>query len=310
LAFGIALSFSRVGSAVNLNTMPYLTEHWSLPIAIWIGVFVCLISLFFALFLAMMDWKGTKYQNENGTTPANQQSEEKISLRDVVDFPIGMWLLVVICVLFYIGVFVFVQNGSSFFQSKWGYTLGKADSILSIISTFSAVASPFLGFAVDKVGFNATWVLVACIVLSGDHVFLALTSVTPIVGMLIMGAAYSVCAASLWPSVALIMPGHQLGTAYGLMTAMQNLGLAVAPLAVGAVLKSSHSNYMLSEFIFAGCAAASALCAALLIFVDMSRGRRLNCSSKKQKELNDIKEQAEKDKKALEGDEKTPLLLN
>lgn len=302
LAFGIGLSFSRVGSAVNLNVMPYLTKHWSLPIAIWIGVFVCLISFFFALFLAFMDWQGTKYQNEHGTTPANQSSEEKISLTDVKDFPLSMWLLVFICVAFYIGVFVFVQNGSTFFQTKWGFSLEKADSVLSIISTFSAVASPFLGFGVDKIGFNVTWVLVASAVLCGDHLLLALTKVTPIAGMVIMGAGYSVCAAALWPTVALVMPSHQLGTAYGLMTAMQNLGLAVAPLAIGAVFKASHSNYLLVELIFSGCAGVSALFAVLLIFVDISRGRKLNCSAKRLKELSELKD--------AEKESKEPLLTN
>ncbi len=67
----------------------------------------------------------------------------------------------------------------------------------------------------------------------GVHLLFALTHLTPIVGLVIMGAAYSVLAAALWPCVAFIVDLPRLGTAYGLMTALQNLGLAVAPLVIG-----------------------------------------------------------------------------
>ena len=51
-----------------------------------------------------------------------------------------------------------------------------------------------------------------------------------------MGFAYSLLAASLWPMVSLIIPEHQLGTAYGFMQAIQNLGLAVISLVAGIIV--------------------------------------------------------------------------
>jgi hypothetical protein len=42
-----------------------------------------------------------------------------------------------------------------------------------------------------------------------------------------MGIAYSILAASLWPLVAFLVPKQMLGTAYGLMQSIQNLGLAI-----------------------------------------------------------------------------------
>lgn len=38
---------------------------------------------------------------------------------------------------------------------------------------------------------------------------------------------FSLLACAFWPMVALVIPEHQLGTAYGVMQAIQNLGLAV-----------------------------------------------------------------------------------
>jgi hypothetical protein len=42
-----------------------------------------------------------------------------------------------------------------------------------------------------------------------------------------MGIAYSILAASLWPLVAFLVPKQMLGTAYGLMQSIQNLGFAI-----------------------------------------------------------------------------------
>jgi len=299
-AFGIALSFSRVGSAVNFNVTPWLTKHWGLDIAIWIGMGACMISVVFALYLALLDYKGTQYRlRYNGELKNVEQ--DKISMRDVRHFPLSLWLLVLICVTFYIAVFVFTQIGSKYFQAKWGYTETKAGSVLSIISTFSAVASPFLGFAVDKIGMSLTWVMIATTTLTGVHVWLALTTITPIVGMVFLGAAYSLCAAALWPCVALIMPSHMLGTAYGLMTAVQNLGLAVAPLAVGAVLTDTHHNYLITQFIFAGCAAAAAVLTVLLIMWDAATGRKLNSPAWRKKPVIEEVPAVEDEQKPLLG---------
>lgn len=80
----------------------------------------------------------------------------------------------------------------------------------------SAFASPICGFLVDLIGFNTLWVTGAVAATIGSHLLLAFTFINPFVAMILMGVSYSLLAASLWPMVALIVPKHQLGTAYGL----------------------------------------------------------------------------------------------
>lgn len=48
-----------------------------------------------------------------------------------------------------------------------------------------------------------------------------------------MGVAFSLIPAIMWPSVALIVNQNKLGTAYGLMTMIQNIGLAAFNLLIG-----------------------------------------------------------------------------
>jgi MFS family permease len=51
--------------------------------------------------------------------------------------------------------------------------------------------------------------------------------------MAMMGIAFSVIPAIMWPSVAYIVQQSKLGTAYGLMTMIQNIGLAGFNLLIG-----------------------------------------------------------------------------
>jgi MFS family permease len=85
-----------------------------------------------------------------------------------------------------------------------------------LVYLISAFASPVCGFLIDLVGYNTLWVTGAVTATIGAHTLLAFTYVNPFAAMILMGISYSLLAASLWPMVALIVPKHQLGTAYGL----------------------------------------------------------------------------------------------
>lgn len=68
------------------------------------------------------------------------------------------------------------------------------------------------------------------------HAMLAFTFIHPLVAMITMGVGYSTLACALWPIVALVIPSHQLGTAYGIMQSVQNLGLGCVVLAAGYIV--------------------------------------------------------------------------
>jgi hypothetical protein len=71
-----------------------------------------------------------------------------------------------------------------------------------------------------------------------------------------MGIAFSLVPAVMWPSVSLIVDNAKLGTAYGLMTMIQNIGLFGFNLLIGFandIGKASASNpggYNLGMWIF------------------------------------------------------------
>ena len=57
-----------------------------------------------------------------------------------------------------------------------------------------------------------------------------------------MGVTYSIYVAALWPMVILAVKPQVLGSAYGLCTAIQNIGLALGPLVVGGLTFSDKGS--------------------------------------------------------------------
>uniref|UniRef100_K3WG67 Lysosomal dipeptide transporter MFSD1 n=1 Tax=Globisporangium ultimum (strain ATCC 200006 / CBS 805.95 / DAOM BR144) TaxID=431595 RepID=K3WG67_GLOUD len=114
---------------------------------------------------------------------------------------------------------------------------------MSIPYSISATVSPFLGFAVDRIGLRALLNLAAAIVLILAHTLLGFTSVTPVIPLTLQGLAYTVFASVLWPSVPLVVEEHHIGTGYGVLTAAMNIGLTFFPLVVASLYERA-SRYI------------------------------------------------------------------
>ena len=184
--------------------------------------------------------------------------------------------------------------------AQFDSAVDKAATMMSIPYLISAVISPFLGFFVDMYGFRAVMATLAPLVLLGVHSTLGLTSINPAYPMVAQGLAYSVFAAALWPSVPYVVEEKSIGSAYGLLTAVQNGGLAVFPIVIGTILdpcnydppttvdhilseqahtdcSNSLDNYKYTEYFFMGLAAFGFLIGVWLNIDDkFKRGSQLN----------------------------------
>jgi nitrate/nitrite transporter NarK len=165
LAFGIALSFARIGSALNLNVTPYIVEKGGVQAGLWVGAFCCVFSLVGAILLSLMD----KYAEKRRKVKLSGVDDPPPKLTDVKDFPLTLWLVFFICVTFYIAVFIMIQFGSVLVQHRFGVSQQVAGSVVSLPYLVSAGASPFLGFAVDRIGRSVMWVAFATWLLMVAH---------------------------------------------------------------------------------------------------------------------------------------------
>nr|XP_054495318.1 major facilitator superfamily domain-containing protein 1 isoform X7 [Agelaius phoeniceus] len=259
------------GSTVNMNIMGWIYSRVqdllgsagpsTLGLALLIGGVTCLFSLSCALILAYLDRRAEKLLcKEQGKTG------EVIKLTDVKDFSLSLWLIFVICVCYYAAVFPFIGLGKVFFIEKFRFSPQEASAINSIVYIISAPMSPVFGLLVDKVGKNIIWVLCAVVTTLASHIMLAFTFWNPWIAMCLLGLAYSLLACALWPMVAFVVPEHQLGTAYGFMQSIQNLGLAVIAIAAGMILDTR--GYLFLEVFFSACVCLSLLAVVMLYFVN------------------------------------------
>ncbi|XP_068174252.1 lysosomal dipeptide transporter MFSD1 isoform X2 [Antennarius striatus] len=280
LVFGLQLSMARLGSTVNMNIMGWvygkMTDlvgspgHTALGASLMLAAATCLFSLFCALVLAYFDKRAEKILNKG-----ESKTGEVIKLTDVKDFPLTLWLIFIVCVGYYVAIFPFIGLGQVFFIEKFDFSPTQARAVNSIVYIISAPASPVLGFVVDKTGRNVAWVMVAVVVTLAGHMMLAFTFWNPWIAMSLLGVSYSLLACALWPMVAFVVPEHQLGTAYGFMQSIQNLGLALISLASGAILDSK--GYLLLEVFFCTCVCIALMAVVMLYFVDYLRAHLSPC---------------------------------
>uniref|UniRef100_A0A671LLF3 Lysosomal dipeptide transporter MFSD1 n=1 Tax=Sinocyclocheilus anshuiensis TaxID=1608454 RepID=A0A671LLF3_9TELE len=275
LVFGLQLSMARVGSTVNMNVIGWVYSriqavmgsagHTTLGITLMIAASTCLFSLICALILGFLDRRAEKIlHKEQGKTG------EVIKLTDVKDFPFSLWLIFIICVAYYVAIFPFIGLGQVFFIEKFAFTTVQARAINSIVYIISAPASPLLGFMVDRTGRNVLWVMLAVATTLLSHMMLAFTFWNPWIAMCLLGLSYSLLACALWPMVAFVVLEHQLGTAYGFMQSIQNLGLALMSMAAGSIL--DLKGYLFLEVFFIACLCLALLAVVLLYLCDYYKG--------------------------------------
>jgi len=112
------------------------------------------------------------------------------------------------------------------------------------------------------------------------HLAMGLTGIYPVYPMILLGFAFVLVPAALWPSVPLIVRSGRVGTAFGLMTAIQNIGLGLFPLLNG-LLRDSTGSYVASQVMFASLGVIGLVFAMLLKRADAREGGSLERAQKK-----------------------------
>ncbi|CAG9767899.1 unnamed protein product [Ceutorhynchus assimilis] len=277
MVFGLQLSFARIGSTVNFWVMEPIYD-WVLKsfdgshilgIALLIASATCLLSMLCSLILGFMDKRA-----ERMTRRTETQTTEVVRITDVKDFKLTFWLVSCICVSYYVAIFPFISVGQEFFMIRFDMSKEEGDRICSLVYLISGFASPVTGILIDKIGLNILWILLSVISTVLAHLLLGFTTVNPYIGVSMLGLAYSGLASGLWPLVALIIPEYQLGTAYGVCQAIQNLGLAIITIITGWIIQS-WGYRVLSEF-FIGSLILAFVFTALLLLLDQRQKGILN----------------------------------
>jgi len=286
LSFGVCLTVSRLGTLFSFNTMALLATRFGFRSSLWIAAGLCAFSLAANWIYAFLDrWAQPLIGLMEPATG------DRIVVTDIRKFPLAYWLVVLLCVTFYSAIFPFTALSTDFFHDKWGlpqasgegrsfiagvfynltHMFTTAQGVTSIIITVSMLFAPFAGNLVDRVGRRASLMVAGSLVIVPAHLALGLTSLAPVFPMIVLGAAFVLVPAAMWPSVPLLIDERRVGTAYGLMTAIQNLGLLAFPYLNGRLRDMTH-GYKASQIMFSSLGATGLIFAIALWRVDRQRG--------------------------------------
>jgi MFS family permease len=221
-AFGINLTISRFGTWLAQNSPTWAKSayvSWQGPWLIGVGfVTLCVIGPIFYWILEVRAEKRYELGHAGQT--------DKIVLSDVLKFGASYWYLVLLCVLFYSAIFPFETFAVKFFIDAHHTSRELGGFLLSVLTGFTMFGTPAFGLLADKIGKRALLMTFGAMLLIPVYLLLAYTHTSLYVPMAMLGVAFSLVPAVIWPSVAYIVDQKTLGTAYGLMTMIQNIGMA------------------------------------------------------------------------------------
>ena len=172
---------------------------------------------------------------------------DKLELRGILRFNPSYWLVVGLCFTFYSAIFPFRTFAIDFFTNKLLAGMGGAAasdvvkvSALKLAGNYNSllplsamIATPLFGLLVDKVGKRALFMMLGSILLMPVYLMMAYTNISLLVPVSMMGIAFSLIPAVMWPSVAYIVDEKRLGTASALMTLIQQIGFFILNLLIG-----------------------------------------------------------------------------
>ncbi|MCP5049565.1 MAG: major facilitator superfamily domain-containing protein 1 [bacterium] len=240
-AFAINLAIARLGTAGALILSPVLIETdtgWTM--ALWVAAMLMGIGMIFFIIYMAYDKKFTPKEK----TGSLMDADEKFKISDVLDLLKNKPFIYIslLCVTFYSAVFPFQQYCPDFLHNKFGVSLKTSGTLSSLIIWGTILFTPIFGWFVDRRGKRATLMFYGSGMLLVAHLVLALTDLTPYVAMFIIGIGFSLVPAAMWPAVARLVEEKRLGTAYGIMTSIQNLGLWAFPILAGVIVDASNKG--------------------------------------------------------------------
>jgi MFS family permease len=273
-AFGVNLLIARLASVAADNSPtwangafypsgPNAQPSWQGPLLIAVGAGVL------AVVCSVIYW-ALESRAEGRYELSKAGETDKLEFRGIFRFELSYWLVVGLCFTFYSAIFPFRTFAIDFFTNKLLAAHGgsaateaakvlclkQAGSLNSLLPFAAMIATPLFGLLVDRVGKRAWFMMFGSLLLMPVYLMMAYSPISLYVPVSLMGIAFSLIPAVMWPSVAYIVEQSRLGTAYALMTLIQQIGFFLLNLLIGSANDYAHAGpnnpggYALGMWIF------------------------------------------------------------
>jgi MFS family permease len=259
-AFGINLTISRLASVAADNSPTWANRafypqgpngepSWQGPLLIAVGAGVLAVVGSIVYWILETRAEGRYELGKAG-------SIDKLEFGQIFRFNPSYWFVVGLCFTFYSAIFPFRTFAIDFFTNKilaahGGVTASDAIRVLaheragffnSLLPLSAMIATPLFGLLADKIGKRAFLMMFGSILLMPVYLMMGYTNISLYVPVCMMGIAFSLIPAVMWPSVAYIVDQNRLGTAYALMTLIQQIGFFILNLLIGKANDYKHAG--------------------------------------------------------------------
>lgn len=241
LAMGLQVAMARIGTAAALAcSLPFANAMGNVAAPVLLGAALLCIGFVAYLVYGVMD----KKLDASVAAAETTTEEEGFHFSDlkVIFTNTGFWLIAILCVLFYSGVFPFLKFATKLMIYKYGVEPELAGLIPAMLPFGTILLTPIFGSLYDRLGKGATLMIIGSAMLTLVHVLFALPILNvwwfAILVMIVLGIAFSLVPSAMWPSVPKIIPMKQLGSAYAIIFYIQNIGLSMVPVMIGKVIQN------------------------------------------------------------------------
>lgn len=267
LAMGIEIAFVRFSTVIVFICVPIIsTLGGSISVSrpIGMGLFLLCIGFMFMLIYFFMDRK-----LEQQTGAISQKSDPfKIGDLKLLVTSRVFWIVALLFASCYSAIFPFQNYAINMLQCNIGISAETAGFIFFIFPLGAAALTPFVGSFLDRNKKEASLLIIGTSLMIICHLTFAFllpaarSTFIAFGAIILLGVAFALIPASLYPTVPKIVQSKLIGSAYATILWLQNLCLYLCRKGVGALLQATNPdvtnpmeyNYTMPMLVFASLA--------------------------------------------------------
>ena len=173
LAMGVEMSIARLGVFAVMWISPLISNQFDQSIVAPVAfcTALLLIGLISYIVFSVMDTKFDRQLEAAGIKNVDGASDEEFHISDLGKiFSSKMfWLVAMLCVLYYSGIFPFQRYAPNYVQETLGVSAEAAARIFSLFPILAMVLTPFLGAFLDYKGKGATMLIIGAVIMTCCH---------------------------------------------------------------------------------------------------------------------------------------------